>query len=166
MFKKQCKVCSLDISYKNQKVLDQAIKRDSMCKSCRSVMANKSEKREKKLGSKNIMWKGYKDIPYAWFSRYFEREGKRYPKTGSISIEDVYDLWIRQSKKCALSGVSIGFCDDSNRTSTCSIDRIDSLKQYDIENIQLVHKHVNIMKNKFNNEYFINMCKNISNFNK
>lgn len=131
-----------------------------MCKSCRSITANKSDKRNTKR-EKNSQWKGYNEIPYGWFSRYFERKGTRKEHFGDITIEQVYDLWIVQDKKCALSGVSIGFYDDG-KTHTCSIDRIDSSKNYTIDNIQLVHKHVNLMKNKFDNQYFIDMCKLIA----
>ncbi len=45
---------------------------------------------------------------------------------------------------------------------SASIDRIDSSKEYTIDNVQLVHKDVNLMKNHFNQDYFINMCKMIS----
>lgn len=126
-----------------------------MCKSCRTTTANKSPIRNQKREN-NPAWKGYKDIPYNWFSNYFKRSGK----FGDITIEQVYDLWIAQDKKCALSGVSIGFYDDG-KTHTCSIDRIDSSGGYTLANIQLVHKDVNIMKNKFDNQYFIDICKEI-----
>lgn len=135
-----------------------------MCKSCRTAIANKSSKRNVK-GENNSAWKGYKEIPYSWFSRYFERKRKRKPMTGSISIQDVHEMWEKQNRKCALSGVDIGFAPTGN-VHTCSIDRIDSMKNYSIENIQLVHKDVNLMKNKFDNEYFIELCKKIADENK
>lgn len=110
-------------------------------------------------GSKNGQWKGYKEIPYSWFSKYFERGNKH--RTGNITIEDVYNLWISQDKKCNLSGMSIDFKRRKNSGVSASIDRIDSLKEYTIDNIQLVHKDVNLMKNHFNQDYFITMCKRI-----
>jgi hypothetical protein len=105
---------------------------------------------------KNPAWKGHQEIPYSWFSNYFLRNRKR---VGDITIQDVYELWIKQNKKCSLSGVEIGFEKDS---ITASIDRIDSKKEYYLENIQLVHKDVNLMKNYFDNDYFINTCHKIS----
>ena len=107
---------------------------------------------------KNPAWKGFKEIPYSWFSKYFERKGKK--RTGNISIEEVYDIWILQNKKCALSGLDIDFI-KRNKGITASIDRIDSNKEYVLGNIQLVHKDVNLMKNKFNQDYFVDMCKKI-----
>lgn len=129
-----------------------------MCKSCRTKLANKSSKRNVKRQN-NSQWKGYKEIPYGWFSRYFERANKK--RTGNITIQQVHELWETQGRKCALSGTPIGFYDCGNNHS-CSIDRIDSSKEYILNNIQLVHKDVNIMKNKFENQYFIDMCKKIA----
>jgi len=131
-----------------------------MCKSCRSAIANRSSIRNQKREN-NPAWKGYNEIPYGWFSKYFERRGSKKQHFGDVTIEQMYNLWIHQDKKCALSGVSIGFYDDGIN-HTCSIDRIDSLKEYTIDNIQLVHKDVNLMKNKFDNQYFISMCKKIA----
>lgn len=157
-----CSICNKEITYTSYKSYWTAKNRNGMCKSCRTATANKSSKRNTKR-EKNSQWKGYEEIPYGWFSKYFERASKRTnnKRTGDITIQDVHSLWIKQDKKCALSGVSIGFYDDG-KNHTCSIDRIDSLKEYTLDNIQLVHKHVNLMKNKFDNQYFINMCKNIN----
>jgi len=158
-YKHTCSICNTEIEYQSYKSYWTAKSRNGMCKSCRSTIANKSSKRNTKREN-NSQWKGYRDIPYGWFSRYFERANIT-KRTGDITIQQVYDLWVVQDKKCALSGVTIGFYDDG-KNHTCSIDRIDSLKEYTIDNIQLVHKDINIMKNKFDNQYFINMCKNIN----
>jgi hypothetical protein len=155
-----CSICKKEITYTSYKSYWTAKNRNGMCKSCRTTTANKSSKRNTKREN-NSQWKGYNGIPYGWFSNYFERKSKRKQKTGNIIIEQVYDLWIKQDKKCALSGVSIGFYDDG-KNHTCSIDRIDSSKDYTLDNIQLVHKDVNIMKNKFDNQYFIDICKKIA----
>ena len=109
--------------------------------------------------NENPAWKGYKEIPFAWFSKYFLRKGRK--RKGDISIEDVYDLWIKQNKKCALSGLDIDFIKKEKGISA-SIDRIYSNGEYVLENIQIVHKDVNLMKNSFSQEYFIELCKKIS----
>lgn len=146
-------MCNKDVTYKSYKSYWGAKNRNATCKSCRTVKANKS--RDVSMQN-NHQWKGYKDIPYSWFSRYFERKGRG--RTGTITIEDVYNLWIQQDKKCALSGLPIGFYDDGEN-HTASIDRIDSNGEYTLDNIQLVHKDINIMKNKYSQEYFIKVCK-------
>ncbi len=108
----------------------------------------------------NPSWKGYKEIPFSWFSKYFLRANKK--RMGNITIENVYDLWIKQNKKCNLSG---GYIDFEKRDGeiTASIDRIDSKKEYVLDNVQLVHKNVNLMKNSFEQDYFIQMCEKIAN---
>lgn len=109
---------------------------------------------------KNPSWKGYNVIPYAWFSKYFKRKGKK--RNGDITIQYVYELWIKQNKKCALSGLNIDFIKRENGISA-SIDRIDSNLDYIKSNIQLVHKDVNLMKNHFEQNYFIEICQKITN---
>lgn len=86
-----------------------------------------------------------------------------------ISIEDAWEKYLEQDKKCKLSGESISFEPNTihkkgmnNRSlRTASLDRIDSSKGYTKDNIQWLHKDINIMKNKFNEDYFIKMCKAI-----
>jgi hypothetical protein len=80
----------------------------------------------------------------------------------SISIEYAWELYIKQNMKCALSGFDIYFGETNNCPYTASLDRIDSLKGYTESNIQWVHGKVNIMKNKFPQDEFINFCKAIT----
>ena len=49
--------------------------------------------------------------------------------------------------------------------TTASLDRIDSKKGYIKGNLQWVHKDLNIMKNSYPNQYFIEMCKKVANAN-
>jgi len=84
----------------------------------------------------------------------------------NISIVDAWNLYNFQKGKCSLSNLNIFFepsCvhkkNMNNRSKrTASLDRIDSTKGYFIENVQWVHKDVNIMKNKFGVEYFKYIC--------
>jgi len=70
-------------------------------------------------------------------------------------------LYERQNRKCAISGLPIVF-GKHNTETTASLDRIDSAIGYEKDNIQWVHKDVNIMKNIFPLEYFLGMCKKIT----
>lgn len=163
-YKKKCLNCNKEVIYNNKYNLERSIRDNTFCRSCTCLIRNKSGELDTSK-SKNGQWKGYNEIPYGWFSKYFERSrGDRKQHSGNITIENVYNLWIEQGKKCKLSGINIGFYDDG-KTHTCSIDRINSSKEYELDNIQLVHKHINLMKNHFNNEYFIEMCKLIANNN-
>ena len=136
-----------------------AIELNSVCKSCRTVRANKSVRRYSK-GSANPFWKGYEEIPQNWFSKYFQRGSRK--RTGTITIKDVWELYIKQDKKCALTGIPLSF-ERNEKGCSASIDRIDSNIEYHLGNIQLVHKDVNLMKNHFNEDYFIDMCEKVVN---
>jgi hypothetical protein len=132
----------------------------------------------KKTGNNHPLFKGYKDIPLKWYNRYTTRN-----QQVDMSIEYIYDLWIKQNKKCALSNVYISFENEQslvrldptnpsygkngkktkhNYTCTASLDRIDSSKGYILGNIQLVHRDINRMKSDFEQNYFIEMCKLIT----
>ena len=87
-----------------------------------------------------------------------------------ITRDEAYNVFIQQKKKCAISGVDIDFPLYKTQkylySATASLDRIDSSKGYILTNIQWVHKHVNVMKNIYSNEYFIGFCKKIAEHNK
>lgn len=76
----------------------------------------------------------------------------------NITAKDIENLYIKQNKKCALSGVEIDFgkrIKKSKYYCSASLDRIDSSKGYELDNIQLVHKDVNLMKQSYTQEKFI-----------
>lgn len=116
-------------------------------------------------GAKNNSWKGYEEIPASWFTR-FRNYAKKKGNEFSISLEDVWEIYKKQNGKCALSGLDINFKrlgEGTHASYTASIDRVSSNIGYLKDNIQLVHKDVNIMKNAFNQDYFLTMCKTIAN---
>lgn len=83
----------------------------------------------------------------------------------NITIEYVWNLFLKQNRKCALSGVDICFNQIENGTNqqTASLDRIDSLKGYTEDNVQWVHKIVQKLKWDFPEKDFINWCSLIAN---
>jgi hypothetical protein len=116
-----------------------------------------------KLGENHHSFTGYKEIPGSWFGRYSKTKKRKF----NLNIEDIYNIWIKQNKKCALSGLEIDFKNTNQKTHdlscTASLDRIDSKKDYTLDNIQLVHKDINMIKKDYNQEYFIKLCKLIAN---
>jgi hypothetical protein len=122
-------------------------------------------------GSKHHQWTGVGEISSGfWYdhivrsangSKYGDRTRKS--KELTLTIEEAWDLFLLQDRKCALSGLELCFPKVSkDKTWTASLDRIDSSKGYILGNVQWVHKDVNIMKNKFNQDHFISICKKIS----
>lgn len=79
----------------------------------------------------------------------------------NITREYAWDLFINQNRKCNLTGISILFSTnirDQRGVHTCSLDRVDNSLGYVEGNVQWVHKHINIMKNVFTQEKFIEFC--------
>ena len=68
-----------------------------------------------------------------------------------ISQQDAWSQFEKQNGKCALTGRDLTF--KCNGEQTASLDRIDSTKGYTIDNIQWVHKDVNMMKNNFDDKF-------------
>jgi len=77
-----------------------------------------------------------------------------------ITIEAVWDLFLAQNRKCALSGLPLKF--GSGNKGNASLDRIDSTKGYTLGNVQWVDKDVNKMKMDLSQPYFIELCRRIS----
>jgi hypothetical protein len=82
----------------------------------------------------------------------------------NITIEQAWDIYLKQNKRCALSGTLIVFSKpDEGRIQTASLDRIDSSKGYILENVQWVHKVLNKMKGKLSDNQFKFWCNLVTN---
>jgi len=115
----------------------------------------------KRKGYCNGHWGGYKEIPLSYWSQVISNAKKRNTLV-SISIEDGWELFLKQNRKCSLSGHLIEFL--SRKQTTASLDRIDSSKGYIKGNVQWLHKDVNNLKSNWIQKDFIEMCKIISKF--
>ena len=114
-----------------------------------------------KSGSK--LWgKGYGEISGGEFGRILKNAYSRQLQF-TISIEYIWDLFLKQDRKCALSGLPIHFPSrfSDTRNKTASLDRIDSSKGYIEGNVQWVHKNINVMKLDFKEDVFIDYCERI-----
>ena len=103
-------------------------------------------------------------------SYYLSNAERRSKQTGMLFDLDAKFLWelfIKQNKKCALSGVDIVFSQTNRFRSkgTASLDRIDSNKGYTKDNVQWVHKHINNIKMEFSQPEFFDWCKKVVLFN-
>lgn len=120
-----------------------------------------------KRGSRNKMWTGVGDLSGDFWHNHVVRsaDGVKGRKKLELSItkEYAWDLFLKQDKKCALTGEFLIFPKGhSDKSWTASLDRIDSEFGYVEGNVQWVHKDINMMKNKFSQLYFIDMCKKVS----
>lgn len=105
-----------------------------------------------------IKWKGFGDISGRYWSG-LKDGAKRRGIEFSLTIEEAWDVYLCQNRKCALSGTEIEFSRMTNKCpQTASLDRIDNSKGYITGNIQWLHKMVNSMKHCMEQEYFVNFC--------
>lgn len=84
----------------------------------------------------------------------------------NISIDYLWDLFIRQKGQCKLSGIELCFSKTANsyKDRTASLDRIDSSKGYIEGNVQWIHKYINLMKNDLNQGSFLYLCEMVSDY--
>ena len=80
-----------------------------------------------------------------------------------ITKSEAYEKFLAQNKKCKLSGLPLSFplhgTDLINNGCIASLDRIDSNMSYTYNNIQWVHKDINLMKNALSELRFMELCK-------
>ncbi len=112
--------------------------------------------------SNHPLWKGYEEISSSYWNN-LKNGAKTRKILFEIKIEDMWNLFLKQDRKCALSGLPISF--DACKSNTASLDRINSLKPYIESNVQWVHRDVNFAKQSLNNDEFIYLCKQVSNHN-
>lgn len=115
-------------------------------------------------GENHNKWKGIGEISGDYWHNHIYRSANgakgRKKLDLKISLEYIWNLFLEQDKKCKLSGLELKFPNNWNDKSyTASLDRIDSSLGYIPGNVQWVHKDINMMKRIYSNEYFINMCK-------
>jgi hypothetical protein len=83
-----------------------------------------------------------------------------------VTKEQLWELLLKQNKKCALTGLPIELCIRNKSDSTASLDRIDSKKGYTLNNVQWVHKDINRMKQNLDQNRFLNLCIAVHNYQK
>ena len=91
----------------------------------------------------------------------------------NIDINFCWDLYLKQNGRCALSGMPIyfelsGFTGKNHIVqdgeASASLNRINSKKGYEIDNIQWLHKHIKLMKINSEQIAFVEMCKSVFTF--
>lgn len=106
-------------------------------------------------GKKSHSWKGYEEISSKYWNQILKNAIMRGLEL-KISIEDIWELFLNQNRKCALTGMTLCM------QETASLDRIDSKKGYIKNNIQWVHKDINYIKMDLDEKRFIELCKMVA----
>lgn len=109
-------------------------------------------------GNRNKSFKGVGDIGSSLFNM-IKHNSKTRNICFELNIEYLWELFQKQSGKCALSGLDIKFGRFRKKgETTASLDRIDSNKGYVEGNVQWVHKDINQIKSIYDEKYFIKIC--------
>lgn len=121
----------------------------------------------KKNHTKNNLdprWKRCGDVPLAHLTAIKNNAIKR-NLTYNLTPEYLWDLFVKQSKKCVLSGIDLQFTPHraaiktKASDTTASLDRIDCRLGYEVGNVRWIHKDLNKMRSIFNDEIFLEYCR-------
>lgn len=89
--------------------------------------------------------------------REFISKAKRRGKLGNLTVMDVKHQWDIQDGICPYTGIKLKLNSKDSRYKA-SLDRIDSNKLYEINNIQFVAQPINFMKNKLSSKETFEFC--------
>lgn len=145
---KPCPSCGKMQSYLRKNYAEESYRLNKLCKAC----SNKE--------TENCHRGLYKDIRLSWFNK-FKTNAELRNIVFEITPEYLWEVFEAQDFKCALTGWPIGWSEVGS-IHTASIDRIDSNQGYIVGNVQLLHKDVNMAKQQYSQEYFIEMCKAVA----
>lgn len=85
-----------------------------------------------------------------------------YKRRETLSVDFLEELYNKQNGLCALTRVPMTYIRGHGKVPTnISIDRIDSCKGYEPDNVQLVCSIVNIMKSNLILEDLVSWCEKI-----
>lgn len=105
-------------------------------------------------------WKGFGEISQSQWGD-IQKSAKDRKIEFNINIEYAWSIFLKQDRKCALSGIPLQFSYKSAKyynQQNASLDRIDSSKGYIEDNVQWVDKNINFMKRTMSDEEFIHIC--------
>lgn len=143
---KNCPECGISQSYLRKNYALESLKLNKLCKKCSN----------KKTENCHRGW--HRKIRVSWFNK-FKAQAELRNINWEITIDDIANIMEKQNSKCALCGLDISFKDNEKLSnSLASIDRINSLNGYTKDNIQLVLKDINMMKQSYSQEKFIELC--------
>lgn len=147
---KLCKTCNCEITdYKRTKFCSHTCKIQDVVKRDKYISSQKKYT-EKQRAAKYTCFENY--------ILYLIKHHKR--KQYGLTLQNVLALLIKQDYKCALSGINLTHSEGS--PYNLSIDRIHPKGTYEISNIQLVCRCLNVLRCDLPLASFIDMCKKVA----
>ena len=113
-------------------------------------------------GNKNKCWSGVGELSgQFWYNLKYHAKARKL--NVGITIQDAWNLFVKQNRKCALTGEILTFdSKNGSHDGSASLDRINNNIGYIEGNIQWVHKDINLMKLTHNTDYFVELCKKVA----
>lgn len=147
---KDCSQCGESQSYLRKNYAEESLRLGKVCKKCSNRNTDNSHRG----------W--HRGVRISWYNK-FKSSAELREIPWYISMDDVADTMDGQGSRCALTGWDISFPDwGHSQDAPASIDRIDSSLGYTKDNIQLVVRKVNMMKQQYTQEEFIEVCKAVA----
>ena len=137
-----CPTCQTEITHLRRNYCVGAHNIKQPCKKC----SNASNHPAGMVGAVRLSW--YESFLKSAISRGYSWD---------LTVEDIDLMYQEQQGLCALSGLSIGWS-RVGWDHTASIDRIDNELGYSRDNIQLVHKKINMMRGSLTVDEFKELC--------
>lgn len=144
---RSCPKCGAVISHLRRNYCIGACLIKQPCKRCSNISNNPSGR----VG----------EVRRAWYEA-FKKSAITRGYSWSLTPEEINELYEKQGRKCALSGLPIGWS-AAGWSHSASIDRIDNNEGYYSDNIQLVHKKVNMMRGSLAVDDFVSLCAAVAN---
>jgi hypothetical protein len=144
---RECAQCGRDVDHLRRNYAVHSSLSRQPCKKC----SNKNNHPSGMFGPVRVSW--YESFRKSALSRGLSWD---------LTIEDVATLHEQQKGRCALTGMEIGWI-ESGWDHTASIDRIDNGFGYEMFNVQLVHKEVNMMRGSLDVDRFKELCVMVAN---
>lgn len=131
---------------------------------CDCGHAGKTRKSAISKGQKNCskcVWDDYEEIYQGYWNR-LKRGAKGRDLEFILTRKQAWDIFLKQERKCVLTGLELSLSRTWKRAQTASLDRIDNERGYTPRNVQWVHKEVNKLKGTRSNEDLIKWARLIA----
>lgn len=119
-----------------------------------------------RTGKENPQWRGAGEISGKWWQRILHSANgtnMRRPLAVEIDKDYGWELFLAQEGRCYFTGQPLKISNNAS-ANTASVDRIDNEQGYIKSNVRWVHKHINIMKNRYTDSYFVDMCRRVAEY--
>ena len=137
-----CPVCISEVSHLQRNYCIGAHNQTQPCKKCSNIRNHPSGM----VGSVRVSW-----------CTAFEKSALTRGYNWELTPEFIDVMYQEQDGLCAYSGLPIGW-EVSGWNHTASIDRINNDLGYDEDNVQLVHKEINMMRGSLTDDRFKELC--------